>query len=205
MYKYIFKPSRFNHRQLVEAHRSDILKCQNNEPTPYSQSISFFKLLPFIIFRSSYSVRGSASKSYGDLFLLSFCLFVSAWICCFMLDTSLRQTPNAKRQTQNSNSRTRRSHCKFFKKIFHLWDGELSLYVEDVRWWCRIPDSYFSPGVKSHSLFRVDLHSLFLVDLHFKIIIKFDQVLEGLWVSKRSCVSLILKMSDCLDFRIRRR
>ena len=41
---------------------------------------------------------------------------VGAWICCFMLDTSLRQTPNAKRQTKNSNSRPRRSHCKFFKK-----------------------------------------------------------------------------------------
>ena len=75
----IFQPSRFIHRQLIEAHRSDILKCQNKEPTSYSQSISIFELLPliiFIIFRSSYSARGSASKSYGDLFLLSFFLSV---------------------------------------------------------------------------------------------------------------------------------
>ena len=74
----IFQPSRFIHRQLIEAHRSDILKCQNKEPTHYSQSISFFKLLPLIIFiicRSSYSARGSRAHRKATVTISYFLSF----------------------------------------------------------------------------------------------------------------------------------
>ncbi len=116
---------------------------------------------------------------------------VGAWICCFMLDTSLRQTPNAKRKipTQDQGE----AIANFSKKIFHSWDGELSLYVEDVRWWCWIPDSYFSPGVKTHSLFLGDLHCI------SKSSSNLTKYLKAFVYRKRSCVSLILKMNDGLE------
>jgi hypothetical protein len=110
---------------------------------------------------------------------------VGAWICCFMLDTSLRQTPNAKRQTQNSNSRPRRSHRKFFKKDLSLLRRWTVSYVEHVRWWCWIPDSYFSPGGKTHSLFVGDLHCISKSSLNL------TKYLTTFVYRKRSWVSLI--------------
>ena len=60
---------------------------------------------------------------------------VGAWICCFMLDTSLRQR---QRQRQLKHKHIyllkirRRSHSKFLKKTSRFKDNDLSLYVEHV-------------------------------------------------------------------------
>ena len=104
-----FQPSGFDHRQRIVVHRSDILKCQHNDPTPYSHSISLFKLQPFLTFSHLKIIVFRAMERIEKLWwhfflLLLIFLFDSAWICCFMLDTSLRQTPNAKRQTPNAKS-----------------------------------------------------------------------------------------------------
>ena len=117
--KYIFQPSGFDHRQRIVAHRSDTMKCQHNEPTPYSHSTSLFKLQHlftfFLILDNRISVRWSALKSYGDIIFHSFfpCLPARGFVVsCSTPLWGKHQTLNAKRQTQNPTFTSRRSHSK---------------------------------------------------------------------------------------------
>ena len=91
-----------------------------------------------------------------------------------------RQTPNAKRKipTQDQGE----AIANLSKKIScSWWDGELSLHVEHIMSWC------WTLTLSGRSA------------LHFKIIIKFDQVLDGLRVSKTLVCFADLKMSDGLE------
>ncbi len=92
---------------------------------------------------------------------------VGAWICCFMLDTSLRQR---QRQRQLKHKHIyilkirRRSHSKFLKKNSRFKDNDLSLYISNLYLKtlvsnelppfcgrCLSPDSTFSPSANACS------------------------------------------------------